>query len=219
MNVVVVTPTILFGEGIVACLRKRRGFSSFSIVSTTDQLKSVLREKTHEIVVIDVTHGIPLEAIRSVAIEFPVSGLIALGLEEQRHNVIRCGQAGFSGYVARNATVDVLYKAILDVHSGRLACSAVVSQHLLKALFNGVQTATPPPGSDLNLTQRESQVLHLIGNGLSNKEIARDLDVSVSTVKNHVHNLLAKMKLARRADAMRCVRDAPWLAQPPQASS
>lgn len=53
------------------------------------------------------------------------------------------------------------------------------------------------------------------GRGLSNKEIARELVLSVATVKHHVHNVLDKLKLPRRAQAMRRVRDAPWLVSPP----
>ena len=67
--------------------------------------------------------------------------------------------------------------------------------------------------SDLSLalTRRESEVLELLGRGFSNKEIANDLCLSVATVKHHVHHVLEKLKLERRAQAMRRVRDAPWL--------
>jgi len=66
----------------------------------------------------------------------------------------------------------------------------------------------------VRITAREGEVLALIGQGLSNKEIARELTLSVATVKHHVHHILEKLKLARRAEAMRRVRDAPWLASP-----
>ena len=60
-------------------------------------------------------------------------------------------------------------------------------------------------------TRRGSEVLELIGRGLSNKEIGRQLCLSVATVKHHVHHVLEKLGLSRRAEAMRRVRDAPWI--------
>jgi DNA-binding NarL/FixJ family response regulator len=65
------------------------------------------------------------------------------------------------------------------------------------------------------LTVRESEVLQLVGRGLSNKEIASELFLSVATVKHHVHHILEKLKLPRRGQAMRRVRDAPWIAPIP----
>ena len=65
------------------------------------------------------------------------------------------------------------------------------------------------------LTRREGEVLQLIGRGLSNKEIARDLSLSVATVKHHVHHVLEKLQLPRRAQAMRRVRETPWIASSP----
>ena len=65
------------------------------------------------------------------------------------------------------------------------------------------------------LTRRERNVLQLIGHGDSNKEIARHLSLSEATVKHHVHNILGKLNLPRRAQAMRLVRDAPWLVSTP----
>jgi len=66
---------------------------------------------------------------------------------------------------------------------------------------------------DFDLIRRESKVLELVGRGLSNKEIGCELSLSVATVKHHVHHILEKLKLSRRAEAMRRVRDAPWLAR------
>jgi len=65
--------------------------------------------------------------------------------------------------------------------------------------------------SDPALTRRESEVLELIGRGLTNKEIGRELCLSVATVKHHVHHVLEKLGLSRRTEAMRRVRDAPWI--------
>jgi DNA-binding NarL/FixJ family response regulator len=87
----------------------------------------------------------------------------------------------------------------------------------MHALFR-IDAPPQEAGLDRSLTRRESDVLQLIGRGLSNKEIARELVISVSTVKHHVHNLLDKLQLQRRSQAMRRVRDAPWLVSPPDST-
>jgi len=163
---------------------------------------------------IDVTQGIDLDEVRAVVTEYPDLALVALGLEEQRQSVIRCGRAGFRGYVDRNASVERLCSALTDVRAGRLSCSAEISGELLRALFHREPTR-PAAGTSEALTAREGEVLQLIGHGLSNKEIASELSVSIATVKHHVHHVLHKLNLPRRAQAMRRVREQPWIATSP----
>ena len=162
---------------------------------------------------IDVTQGIDLDEVRAIALAYPAVALVALGLQEQRQNVVRCGRAGFRGYVERHASVEHLCQALSDVIAGRLACSAEISGGLLRALFS--RDSSSPEATEA-LTAREGEVLQLIGNGLSNKEIASQLCLSVATVKHHVHHVLHKLKLPRRAQAMRRVREAPWIATSPR---
>jgi DNA-binding NarL/FixJ family response regulator len=214
MNVVVLTPVRLLGDGLAACFERRPGITVLSVVDDLASLRHTLATAQADLVLIDVTHGIDLYDVRAIAAERPDVALVALGLTEQRQEVIRCGRAGFTGYVARDATVDALCKALADIVDGRLACPAEISGGLLRALFRK-DPSPDEPAFDHALTRREGDVLQLIGQGLSNKEIARELCLSVATVKHHVHNVLDKLHLPRRAQAMRKVRDAPWLASPP----
>jgi DNA-binding NarL/FixJ family response regulator len=211
VNIIVLTPVRLLGDGLTACFERRRDIAVLAIVNDLEGVRSSLAAHRADLVLIDVTHGIDLYDVRSIAAQWPDVALVALGLNEQRQEVIRCGRAGFTGYVAREASLDGLCKALCDVVEGRLACPAEISGGLLRALF---RSDHPPSESALEhaLTRREEDVLRLIGEGFSNKEIARELLLSVATVKHHVHNVLDKLNLPRRAQAMRRVRDAPWLA-------
>jgi two-component system nitrate/nitrite response regulator NarL len=214
MDLMVVTPVRLLGDGLRACFADRDGVSLCAILSGVACLHEALSARPVEVVLIDVTQGIDLDAVRTLVSEHPTVAFVALGLEEQRQDVIRCGRAGFSSYVSRDTSIDELWQALTDVFSGRLACSAEISGSLLRALyrmdFNSLESSVSAA-----LTRREGEVLQLVGRGLSNKEIARELRLSVATVKHHVHNLLAKLKVGRRAQAMRKVREAPWIATSP----
>jgi DNA-binding NarL/FixJ family response regulator len=164
------------------------------------------------VVLIDVTQGIDLYDVRAIAAEWSEVPLVALGLTEQRQEVIRCGRAGFAGYVTRDASIDTLCKTLSEIVAGRLACPPEIASSLLRALFRR-DTHVEESELELALTRRESEVLELLGRGFSNKEIGSELCLSVATVKHHVHHILEKLKLPRRAQAMRRVRDAPWLAR------
>lgn len=215
MNIVVLTPIRLLGDGLAACLGKRADRCVLAVVADLAALRCVLDSTVTDLVLIDVTQGVDLYDVRSIAAEHADIALVALGLTEQRQDVIRCGRAGFTGYIARDVSVEGLCGALDDVINGRLACSAEISGGLLRALFCMDQPAGAIPATGVQnhaLTRRESEVLRLIGQGMANKEIARELCISLATVKHHVHNVLEKLQLPGRAQAMRRVRDAPWLA-------
>jgi DNA-binding NarL/FixJ family response regulator len=210
VNIIVLTPVRLLGDGLTAGFERQSDIHVLAVVNDLQGLRESLARHCADLVLIDVTHGIDLYDTRAIAAQWPEVALVALGLTEQRQDVIRCGRAGFAGYVAREASLDALCKALRDVIQGKLACPAEISSGLLRALFRA-EHPIDEAALEQALTRREGDVLRLIGEGLSNKEIARELILSVATVKHHVHNVLDKLHLPRRAQAMRRVRDAPWL--------
>ncbi|HKP39141.1 MAG TPA: response regulator transcription factor [Pyrinomonadaceae bacterium] len=212
MNITILTPVRLLGDGLAACFSSKADLRTIAIVNDLARLRDTLSTTETHVVLIDVTQGIDLFDVRGIASEWPDIPLVALGLTEQRQEVISCGRAGFAGYVARDASIDELCNSLTEIVAGRLACPPEISGGLLRALFRREQNSVEPDLS-LALTRRESEVLELLGRGFSNKEIANDLCLSVATVKHHVHHVLEKLKLQRRAQAMRRVRDAPWLAR------
>ena len=212
MNIVVLTPTRLLGDGLAACFSGRPNMETIAVVNDLANLRQVLSTTQTDVILIDVTQGVDLFDVRDIASEWANVPLVALGLTEQRQEVIRCGRAGFAGYVARDASIDELCQSLADIVAGRLTCPPEITGGLLRALFRKEQAQVD---TDLNfaLTRREAEVLELLGRGFSNKEIANELCLSVATVKHHVHHVLEKLQLQKRAQAMRRVRDAPWLAR------
>ena len=210
MNIIVLTLVRLLGDGLAACFSSRSEMRAIAVVNDLASLRETLSTTETHVVLIDVTQGVDLFDVRAIASDWPDIPLVALGLNEQRQEVIRCGRAGFAGYVARDASIDALCNSLTEIVAGRLACPPEISGGLLRALFHRESTCSESD-VDLALTRRESEVLELLGRGFSNKEIGAELCLSVATVKHHVHHVLEKLKLERRAQAMRRVRDAPWL--------
>ena len=212
MNIIILTPVRLLGDGLAACFSNRPDMNTLAVLNDLGSLRETLSKSQTDVVLIDVTQGVDLFDVRTIASEWPDVALVALGLNEQRQEVIRCGRAGFAGYVARDASIDASCKALSEIVAGRLPCPPEIAGGLLRALF-GREQRTQESDLHLALTRRESEVLELLGRGFSNKEIAGELCLSVATVKHHVHHVLEKLQLQRRAQAMRKVREAPWIAR------
>ena len=210
MKIVIVSSIRLLRESLAASLASSEPDAEVLTEPSVTSLYDRPSGEQADVVLVDVTQGVDLEEVGMVAAKFPALVMLALGLPEKRDEVVRHGRAGFRAYVGRDASLRELQACMADAVTGRLHSSPEISGGLIRALFN--RRVATEKLRDPVLTDRESEVLHLIGRGLSNKEIARDLELSVATVKCHVHNVLTKLGVGQRAHAMRHVRAAPWLA-------
>ncbi len=219
MDVLILTTVRLFGEALERCLSTPSEISVVNVVHDFAALRDSLARLPVDLVLIDITQGIDFDEVRALAAECPGATLLALGLKEQGREVVQCGRAGFAGYVPRDASVDALKKCMRDAVDGRLRCPDEIAGSLLRALCRDVASTHRSPAAgdsvaeDCALSPREGDVARLISHGFSNKEIARELNLSIATVKHHVHSILEKLRLVRRAQVMRRVREEPWLAE------
>ena len=130
--------------------------------------------------------------------------LIAYAVRETKDDVIAWAEAGVIGYVPNTAASADLVRLIMDIHGGEQPCSGRVAAELLHRIAvtesPGIaRTALSPAPA---LTRRERQAAELIATGLSDKEIARRLNISLATAKLHVHNLLGKLNVQRRGQVV-----------------
>ena len=128
MNIIILTPVRLLGDGLAACFSTRPGMNTRAVVNDLLALRETLSSGETHVVLIDVTQGVDLFDVRAIAAEWPEVALVALGLNEQRQEVIRCGRAGFAGYVARDASIDALCKTLSEIVAGRLPCPPEIAK-------------------------------------------------------------------------------------------
>jgi two-component system nitrate/nitrite response regulator NarL len=127
--------------------------------------------------------------------------VIVFAISESVESVLAWAEAGVAGYIASTASMADLPRLILDIGAGRQACSAPVAAGLLQRIGAGPNAAPQCAADPASLTPREMEIVHLISTGLSNKEIARRLNIGLATTKSHVHNALGKLNLQRRGKA------------------
>jgi DNA-binding NarL/FixJ family response regulator len=165
-----------------------------------------LVELEPDVILVDVASPEGLAAARTLRSLCPESQLVAFSIADTVEEVFACAAAGFSGYVTREAGIDELLGAVRAARDGQMTCSP----HIAAALYNQLADRLNPPHSANGksaLTVRERQVLMLMNEGWSNKEIGRRLQISPATVKNHIHSILQKLNVARRGQAAARLRD------------
>ena len=134
-------------------------------------------------------------ATRAIRQQFPGVQVIALTSFKEGKLIKTALEAGAIGYLLKDVSADDLVWAIRAAHAGRATLSPEAAQAL-------VETANQPPAPGLNLTEREREVLTLMIEGLNNIQIAGRLTVSPSTIKSHVSNILSKLGVASRTEAV-----------------
>lgn len=127
--------------------------------------------------------------------KFPQVQIIVLTSFKEGELIKNALEAGAIGYLLKDVSADELAKAIRSAHAGRATLSPEAAQSL-------VETANLPPPPGLDLTEREREVLALMVDGLNNTQIAGRLSVSPSTIKSHVSNILSKLGVASRTEAV-----------------
>ena len=132
------------------------------------------------------------EAIRQ---QFPSVQVLALTSFSEEDLIQRALQAGAIGYLFKDVSAEELAQAIRAAHAGQSTLSPVALQVLLR-------TANQPPVPGDDLTAREREVVALMAEGLNNTEIAERLIVSPSTIKSHVSNILSKLEVTSRTEAV-----------------
>ena len=216
MDIVIYSAFQLYGECLESCLKPQRDIDVVAVVQDVEAVRAVLDRLTIDLLLVDVSSGIDALRIASISDDYPGLVSLAVGLAEHDSDVLRCGRAGFAGYVPRDASLQSLHVRMRECLEGRLTCPATIAASMLRALRaedDAQERTLAEAVADLapsKLSPREVCVARLLRRGLSNKEIARDLDISVATVKHHVHSILDKLGLPGRVHVARAEPDPSW---------
>jgi len=141
-----------------------------------------------------------IQIVKSTKQNYPETKIIVMDLIPLQSDVLEFVRAGVSGFILKDANVSDFYKTIRSVYKG----TKVLPPHLTGTLFSqivehAIDGSSPSTiNKSVRMTKRERQVIELIADGFTNKEIAQKLHLSPYTVKSHVHNILEKLALNTR---------------------
>lgn len=190
-------------EGIAALIRTQPGFKVLAAAADADEALRTVRESKPDVVLLDfgLEDHDSLSLTASIRGEVPEARIIVMGLMPLQEDIADYVRAGASGFLMKDASSEEFVATIRAVAGG----AEVLPKALTTSLFTQI-AQNSSRGSrarlleSVRLTERERQVIALLGEGLSNKEIAARMHIAVHTVKSHVHNVLEKLALHSRLE-------------------
>jgi two-component system, NarL family, nitrate/nitrite response regulator NarL len=205
MRVLIIASMRLYCEGLAEVLGRRSHVEVVGVA--TDPVRGLQQERDlrPDVVLVDTSMPQAITVVHTILTTTAATKVVALGISEQDQDVLAFAEAGVGGYVTRDATIDHLTAVIESVARGEVPCPPVIAARLLRHI-SVLAGRGPVMPTEMRLTKRELEVVDLIDRGLSNKEIARRLCITVPTVKNHVHRILDKLQLPSRTEAAAWVR-------------
>ncbi|MGQ9474947.1 MAG: response regulator [Actinomycetota bacterium] len=200
VRVLVVDDHRLVREGLVSLLRLNPEIEVVGEASGGEEAVARARSLKPDVVLMDISmpgmNGIT--ATRLIKKDLPESKVIMLTMLDQEGYVYEAVKAGATGYLLKNAGMDELVKAIKEVHKGGATLHPEAQAQLLKEYVYLAQSNRDTYG----LSERELEILQLLGDGLSNKEIAEKLFISIQTVKTHITHIFEKLGVKDRTEAV-----------------
>ncbi|HVU60316.1 MAG TPA: response regulator transcription factor [Mycobacteriales bacterium] len=207
IRVVLADDQTLVREGLTLMLGLMDGIEVVGVAADGEAAVAAVEDQHPDVALLDLrmprVDGV--EATRRLRARAPEVEVVVLTTYADDESVMSALRAGARGYLTKDASAEEIEKAIRDAAAGRTRLDATVQERLVELVTSGAAPATPgespvPPGGAL--TERETEVVQLMAQGLSNRDIAARLFVTEATVKTHVNNVFSKLDVSDRAAAV-----------------
>ncbi len=205
IRVLIVDDHALFRRGLEMVLRQEVDITVVGEASGGTEAVEAAVDSTPDIVLMDVRmpRGSGIDACTAIKSAVPSAKIIMLTISDEEADLYEAIKAGAMGYLLKEISIEEVASAIRAVSGGQSLISPSMASKLLnefalmiKRTDNGQQVPAP------RLTAREMEVLRLVARGLNNRDIAKELFISENTVKNHIRNILEKLQLHSRMEAV-----------------
>jgi DNA-binding NarL/FixJ family response regulator len=193
----------LLREGLAAMIHAQPGFKVLAASADVDEALKKVREARPDVVLLDfgLEDHDSLSLTATVHREVPAARVIVMGLLPLQEDVANYVRAGASGFIMKEASFEEFFATIRAVAAGAEVLPPALTTSLFTQIARNAAAGSKSRVLEaVRLTSRERQVIDLLGEGLSNKEISTRLHIAVHTVKSHVHNVLEKLALHSRLE-------------------
>ena len=205
MKILVVDDHNLFREGISSLLKADDYFDVIGQAGSVKEAVDLARKFQPDLILMDFSlpDGDGAEASAIILAEQPRCKIVFLTMYENDENLFAAIRSGAKGYLLKNVPVEKLVNSLKSLEKGEPAISGSMTMRLMEEFSHPHDGALrDTPTSKMILSQREMDILREMATGASNDEIATRLFLSVNTVKHHVHNILSKLDLEKRQEAI-----------------
>jgi DNA-binding NarL/FixJ family response regulator len=216
-SIFVITANRFFRESLIRLFRSDKGFRVTGAADCSPLLKVESARVNPDIVVLRPEwDDSAFRTTRAIHEAVPQTKILMIGMEDNREMFLRAVRSGAEGYLLREASARQILAAARRLEQNAVVCPP----HLERALFNLIANESCLQStrvlSTSELTPREEQLTSLLVQGLANKEIAGRLNLSLQTVKNHVHSILQKTQSKNRAMLAQLVEPQSLISGPPR---
>lgn len=212
MHLIIYSCNRLFAETLSTCICARVSKWDVVLCATINDLENKIQQPS--IALIDLSSKNVLNYIKDVSSTCENTSFVALAVAEIDIEVLACIDAGFTAYVPKDSSVEKLLHVLDLAQKGEFECDPKIASALVNEVKRRKNNQSNPSkelssfSSNIkSLTPREREVVFLLNKGLSNKEIARNLEVSVSTIKNHLNRVFSKFEVTRRAEMIAALNE------------
>lgn len=203
IKVLLVDEHILVRRGLAGLIRPHPTLEVVGEAGDGRQAVELATQLKPDVVVMDTS--LPsldgISATRLITRANPEVKVLLLTVSADEADLFEALKAGAHGYLPKDIQPETLFEAVLAVGQGRAVLSPPLAEAVVQEFVRQVHRGQFPLVTVSQLTNRETQVLQLVSQGSSNRDIADTLSISLSTVKNHVHNILEKLHVRRRTQA------------------
>ncbi|MEO8664409.1 MAG: response regulator transcription factor [Ignavibacteria bacterium] len=207
IHILIIEDNRFLREGLAMLIDEQRDLKVVSALENKEKLEPEIQETRPDIILIDLSlHGVnSLQLVKSTSKKFPKIKFIVMDLFPLQEDIFEFVKAGASGFIVKDAEVSEFLQTIRSVFRGK----NVMPSNLMGSLFTQIMNEAAGVIKEsrlirsVRMTKREKQVIALIGEGSTNKEIGQTLHLSPSTVKSHVHNILEKLAMHNRIEIAR----------------
>ena len=208
IHIIVVDDHPLYREGVVKTLENEPGISVVGQGATGSEALDLVERLKPDIILLDISMpDSGLKAAQMIAKTNPYVKIIMLTVSENDSDIMTALEAGARGYVLKGVGAPELVGIIKTVATGGSYVTPSLAARVLVAMQKPVEDTGPSNLID-SLTKREEQILRLVAEGKSNKEVGNELEIQEKTVKHYMTNILQKMQVRNRVEAALMAHDA-----------